>query len=189
MKYLQTQGTVVATCRSMEPGLCKTSIDSGVVVDQYGIEFDRHNRPERLSHRTGQMKPNIDRQVSIFAHEVYDELNENTVLMREMKQLMPGRLGENLTVRGLGDLTGIEKGTRLVIQQEIVLVVVEPMEPCANLREVHPMIAKLLGKNGRRGLYCRIAAGHGKRIHVGGTIALLPASDAVIPDEEVVLQE
>ncbi len=146
---------------------------TGAVLGSWGFVGDYHNRAMRPSFSVpGTLKPNIDRHVSLLAIEVIDSLN--TELGLDMRS---GTLGENITTRGLGDLSHIADGSRLVIKNSLdtelaILRVIEQNQPCKNLHSKHRLLVKKI--YGRRGLLCVIERGVGKRICRNDSIEFFP---------------
>jgi len=136
---------------------------SGAVLGQWGFVGDHHNREMRPSFsKPGTFKPNTDRHVSLLALEVINSLNMELGL-----EMSSGTLGENITTHGLGDLSYISNGSRLIIKNSLecqlaILRVVEQNQPCKNLYSQHRLLVKKI--YGRRGLLCVIESGIGKRI-------------------------
>lgn len=125
-------------------------------LGQYGFKGDYHNQPLKRDFKNpGKFLPNTDRHVSVVALEVIDALNQELGL-----NMGPGTLGENLTVRGLGDLSDIADGARLVVINAhngapvCTLRVCAEIKPCKNLTLIHGELPKRIV--GRRGLLCAI---------------------------------
>ncbi len=143
------EATVVAVCLSPEPGVPKYPQPS-VAVGPHGIEGDYHAGPTRV--RRGETVPNT-RHVSLVAREVIEEVN------RALGTEIPaGGLGENVLVRGLGDLGDLLAGQRLrfssgpstLLRTGVELEVTGQNDPCKNLCVYHPQAPKHL--YGRRGV-------------------------------------
>lgn len=132
-------------------------------LGRYGLMGDYHNKAERWSYRRQIPVPNVDRHISVVSLEVINAANGELGL-----SLNPGDLGENLTVRGMGDLSNVTDGSQLLITSSAdgtpvcTLRVVEQMMPCINLSSIHNKLAKYL--MGRRGLYCAIEVDLGRRL-------------------------
>lgn len=157
-------GEVVAVCVAAPGELFKTPVRGEVVVDEHGLRGDRHAGPTRMSHRKRVEVPN-DRQISIVAQEALDDL------ARELDvTLEPGDFGENVCVRGFGDLSDVTPGTRFVTSRGVVFRVTEQNEPCSNLMKYHRLMVK--ASYGRRGVVATVEAGAGLAIAAGDRIAL-----------------
>jgi MOSC domain-containing protein YiiM len=160
------KGNIISVCVSPDPGLPKYP-SSSVVVGRFGLEGDYHNREMRRSFsKPGTFKPNVDRHITLVAYEVIENLNQELDIM-----LACGSLAENITTKGLGDLSGVPDGARIVINDDIVLRVVEQNQPCKNLMPLHRLLVKKI--YGRRGLLCAIEQGIGKRIASGDAIEVM----------------
>ncbi len=151
-------GGIVAVCTSPKGGIPKFP-QSKVQIGQWGFEGDFHNREMRRSFsKPGLFKTNVDRHITIVGFEVIEDLNRELDLT-----LVPGSLGENITTKGLGDLSEIKDKTILQIGQEgILLRVIEQNQPCHNLAPLHRLLVKKI--YGRRGLLCAILSGVGKTL-------------------------
>jgi len=144
-------------------------------LGQYGFRGDYHNQPTKRDFKNpGQTLPNTDRHVSVVALEVIDALNRELGL-----NMGPGTLGENLTVRGMGDLSAIADNVRLLIVGHsgapiCTLRVAEQNKPCKNLTLIHRELPKRI--MGRRGLLCAIETydwSLGRSICANDTIQLI----------------
>jgi len=99
-------------------GVPKHSVDS-VRVTPLGLEGDAHRDRE---HHGGP-----DRAVCLFAMEAIRDLQA------EGHPLVPGALGENVTLEGL-DWSEVQPGTRLRLGDEVLLEVTRYTTPCFNIR-------------------------------------------------------
>ena len=157
MEAKSRTGIIVAVCVNPNKGTRKSSCFAAS-VGQFGLLGDYHNRRERRSFsQPGTWKPNTDRHISILAAEAYDALNAELGTA-----LMPGDFGENILVRGVGDLSDVADGSLISIGANIVFRVVKQNKPCVNLQVYHHLMAKKA--YGRRGLLCAIEKGHGFNI-------------------------
>ncbi len=160
-------GTVVAVCISHVGNLPKHA-QPRVTVGTHGLEDDYHNRELRPSFSNrGTFKPNIDRHISLVAIEVIEEMAK---LLG--KTLGPGALGENITTRGMGDLSQIADGTRIMVGNGVVLRVSQQNAPCKNVRAAYGLEGYQFVE-GRRGLLCSIERGFQKIIEPEDHISLL----------------
>ncbi len=137
------RGRVVAVCSSPQGGVPKYR-RLVIEVGPDGVVGDYHAGPVNRHKKRGDPEPNT-RQLTIVAQEVLDEVNETLGI-----QLEPGFLGENLTVEGLGDLSDLEPGDRLLIGASVVLEVTAQNKPCSTVGVYHPQLVKAL--YGRRGV-------------------------------------
>lgn len=140
---LTARGAVVAVCLSEQGGVPKHP-QPNIAVGQHGVEGDYHAGPTRISRRTGQQTPN-DRQVSIVAAEALEGIGAELGIT-----IAPGGLGENILVRGLGDLGDVPVGAQLAFSGGVHLQVTAQNAPCSNLMVHHPLVPK--AALGRRGL-------------------------------------
>jgi MOSC domain-containing protein YiiM len=110
-----TGGTVVQISVS-KGGVPKRAVERAW-MDVLGLEGDRHN--DRVGHG------GPERAVCLVAMEVLEKLQ------REGHQVLPGMLGENVTVRGL-DWSQVKPGDRLQIGTALVEVT-RYTTPCKNV--------------------------------------------------------
>jgi MOSC domain-containing protein YiiM len=107
-------GTVIAVNVNPRSGIPKYHQERRVLVGECGLVGDYHNRPIRESFRNpGTFKKNLW-HLSLLAQEVLGLLNQDTAL-EGMQVLLPGSLGENITVSHLGDLADVADGTIFAI--------------------------------------------------------------------------
>jgi hypothetical protein len=152
-------GKIVAVCTSELGGIPKRAQPTGV-IGKWGLYGDFHNREMRPSFsQRGVLKPN-DRHISIVALEVLVQLGCAHV----GRALGPGELAENITVDGLGDLSQIPNGARLMIGDKVWLRVTEQNQPCKHVRAAYGL-KFYEAVRGRRGLLCTIERGFGEPIH------------------------
>lgn len=148
-------GRIIAVCTSPDGGVPKYP-RALVQIGLHGLVGDYHNREFRPSHnksRLGVLMPNNDRHITVVAEEVYDSLNAELGTA-----LSAGAFGENILVRGMGNLGDIPDGARLMIDEGlVVLQVTEQNNPCKNLAPYHRLMVKKA--YGRRGLLCAIKYG------------------------------
>ena len=79
------------------------------------------------AHRDGEHHGGPERAVCLFAMEAIRELQA------EGHPLVPGALGENVTLEGL-DWSAVQPGTRLQLGDEVVLEVTRYTTPCFKIR-------------------------------------------------------
>ena len=99
-------------------GVPKHAVESARVTP-LGLEGDGHRDRE---HHGGP-----DRAVCLFAMEAIRELQGNG------HPLVPGALGENVTLEGL-DWSAVQPGSRLRLGDDVVLEVTRYTSPCLNIR-------------------------------------------------------
>lgn len=140
-------GSVVAVCLSDTGGVPKYPQDS-VTIGAHGVDGDFH---------AGAMRTNSDgetvrnhRHVTVVAAEAVE-----AVAGKLGADIPQGGLGENVLVRGLGELGDVEPGQRIIFGSGVELEVTEQNNPCSNLSVYHPKAPKEL--YGRRGLLTIVA--------------------------------
>jgi MOSC domain-containing protein YiiM len=135
-------GRVVAVCVSPIGGVPKHLRES-IVVGLQGVEGDYHAGPINRHKKIGESEPNW-RQVTLLAQEVLHELNTRLGI-----ELKGGDLGENILVVGLGDLSQLQKGDRILLGSAVVLEVTAQNRPCDLIRVYHPrLVEEITGKRG-----------------------------------------
>ncbi len=137
-----SEGKVVAVCLSATGGVPKQTQDR-IEIGRYGVEGDFHAGEHRTN---GKGEREISRRhVTVVAEEALKAVGE------ALNVTIPhGGVGENILVRGLGDLGEIEAGQRLRFSSGVELEVTGQNMPCSNLSVYHPQAPKQL--YGRRGL-------------------------------------
>ncbi len=160
-------GFITAVCTSPKGGVPKYPRER-VQVGLHGLVGDYHDREFRPSHnksRLGVLMPNNDRHITVVAQEVYDSLNAELGTA-----LKAGDFGENILVRGMGNLGNIPDDAQLMIDEGLlVLRVTGQNDPCKNLAPYHRLMVKKA--YGRRGLLCAIKFGRRVFIRPGVPIA------------------
>jgi len=113
--------------------MSKTNQASIRLLPGIGVEGDAHAGPT-VKHRSRVARdpnqPNL-RQVHLIHAELHDEL---VGLGFEVE---PGRMGENVTTRGL-DLLALPTGTRLHLGESAVVEVTGLRNPCSQLNGIQP---------------------------------------------------
>src|SRR4051794_22285229 len=99
------------------------------LVEGLGVEGDAH-AGVTVKHRSrvarDPSQPNL-RQVHLIHAELHDELRG-----RGFEEVGPGKMGENVTTRGV-DLLGLPTGTRLRLGEQAVVEITGLRNPCAQL--------------------------------------------------------
>jgi MOSC domain-containing protein YiiM len=124
---------VVAVARSVTHTLAKPLRDSIRLLAGLGVDGDAHcgaTVQHRSRVRRDPTQPNL-RQVHLIHAELHDELR------RAGLAIEPGRMGENVTTRGL-DLLGLPAGTRLRLGAEVVVELTGLRNPCSQLDGIQP---------------------------------------------------
>ena len=143
------KGSVAAVCISSNGGVPKYPQKS-VGIGEFGVEGDYHSGPINRHKKTGPAEPN-SRQITVVAQEVLEELNA-----RLWTALRPGDFGENILVSGLGDLSQLGKGDRILLGTDVVLETTAQNNPCNVLSVYHPAIVKWT--TGKRGVTAIVVA-------------------------------
>jgi MOSC domain-containing protein YiiM len=113
--------------------MAKPNVDAIHLVAGLGVDGDAHCG-ELVKHRSrvarDPTQPNL-RQVHLLHTELHDEL-------RALRfDVEPGRMGENVTTRGL-DLLALPVGTRLRLGRDAVVEVTGLRNPCGQLDGIEP---------------------------------------------------
>ena len=124
-------GIVTAVSVSAAHTMSKPGAESIRLLEGLGVEGDAHCG-ETVKHRSrvarDPTQPNL-RQVHLIHAELHDELRQRGF------SLVPGRMGENVTTRGV-DLLGLPTGTRLHLGEEAVVEVTGLRNPCYQLNGI-----------------------------------------------------
>jgi hypothetical protein len=122
------EGRIVAVSLSPAHTMAKRNQPRVRLLAGLGVEGDAHcgaTVQHRSRKRWRPDAPNL-RQVHLVAAELLDELVANGY------DVAPGRIGENVTTRGL-DLISLPRGTRLTLGAEAVVEVTGLRNPCVQL--------------------------------------------------------
>lgn len=123
-------GTVVAVARDDGHRFSKPTTAEIRLLAGLGVEGDAHcgaTVKHRSRVRVDPNQPNL-RQVHLFAAEMLD------ALACEGFDLAPGRLGENVTTRGI-DLLGLPIGTRLAFPSGALVEITGLRNPCQQIED------------------------------------------------------
>lgn len=137
------EGIVSAVSRSATHTLSKPTQDSIRLVAGLGVEGDAH-QGATVKHRSRAARdaaqPNL-RQVHLIHAELHDALRAAGF------DVDAGRMGENVTTRGL-DLLGLPVGTRLHLGADAVIELTGLRSPCAQLDTIQPgLMAACIGRD------------------------------------------
>jgi MOSC domain-containing protein YiiM len=148
---------------SVSPGgVPKTAVPSAHVT-RAGVDGDGHRD---LEHHGGP-----DRAVCLFS------LEQIEALQAEGHPVVPGALGENVTIAGV-EWALVVPGSRIELGREVVLEVTRYTSPCLNIRPsfVHGEYSRVSEKRhpGWSRVYARVLAPG--RIEPGDEVRLLPAA-------------
>jgi MOSC domain-containing protein YiiM len=162
---------VVAVSRSATHSMTKATQPSIELVAGLGVAGDAHAGPtvkHRSRVRRDPTQPNL-RQVHLIHAELHDELR------RKGFDLAPGRMGENLTTRGL-DLLALPRGARLRCGTKAVLELTGLRNPCAQLDGIHAgLMAAVLERDAEGNVLVRKA----------GVMAIVLAGGVVAPGDGI----
>lgn len=141
-------GTVIAVAASPGHTMTKPLRDAIRLLAGLGVEGDAH-QGATVKHRSlvarDPTQPNL-RQVHLIHAELLDELAASGF------DVPPGRMGENVTTRGI-DLLGLPAGTRLHLGRDAVVAVTGLRNPCHQLNGLQPgLMAASLGRDAEGGL-------------------------------------
>jgi MOSC domain-containing protein YiiM len=127
------QGSVIAVSVSATHTMRKANTARIELVEGLGIQGDAH-MGETVKHRSrvsrDPSQPNL-RQVHLIHAELLDELTGAGF------EVEPGRMGENITTRGL-DLLALPAGTKLRIGERAIIEVTGLRNPCLQLNGIAP---------------------------------------------------
>jgi MOSC domain-containing protein YiiM len=169
---------VVAVNRDAMHRFSKTPAAEIVLVEGIGVAGDAHAgvTVQHLSRmRRDPSAPNL-RQVHLIAAELLDELTAGGF------SVAPGRLGENITTRGV-DLLGLPAGTQLQLGGQVLIEITGLRNPCFQLDDYQPGLQRAVLDRGPGGELIRRAGVMavvrcGGAVRAGDPIAVtLPAGD------------
>lgn len=127
------EGVVIALCRSATHSMRKDLVESVTLVAGLGVDGDAHSG-KTVKHRSrvavDPTKPNL-RQLHLVHGELHEALAEAGFVVA------PGRMGENVTTRGI-DLLGLPVGTRLHLGDAAIAEVTGLRNPCVQLDGIVP---------------------------------------------------
>jgi MOSC domain-containing protein YiiM len=169
----RTDGTVTAVGRSATAGPHKPRRDAVRLLAGLGVEDDAHcgatvQHRSRVARKA--IRPNL-RQVHLIGAELHDELRDSGFAVS------PGRMGENLTTRGI-DLLALPAGTRLLIGETAVIELTGLRNPCVQLDRIEPgLMAATLERNP-----------DGELIRKAGVMAIVVADGEVRPGDRILVE-
>ncbi len=159
---------VVAVSSSPRHGIGKHNRAVIRLLPDLGVEGDAHQgRTVRHRSRVARdpTQPNL-RQVHLVHAELLDEL-----------QVAPGRMGENVTTRGI-DLLGLPTGTRLRLGADAVVEVTGLRNPCKQLERIRPgLMAQTLDRDA-----------NGELVRKAGVMAIVVHGGEVRPGDPLVVE-
>jgi MOSC domain-containing protein YiiM len=163
-------GEVIAVSRSAAHTLSKPNEDSIELLAGLGVAGDAH-AGETVKHRSRVARdpnqPNL-RQVHLIHAELHDELRAAGF------DVWPGRMGENITTRGV-DLLGLPTGARLHLGDDAIVEVTGLRNPCAQLEELQPgLMAATLDRDAE-----------GNLVRKAGVMGIVLAGGAIAPGDAI----
>ena len=166
-------GVVEAVSRSPTHTLTKPNEDSIRLLTGLGVDGDAHSGA-KVKHRSrvrrDPSEPNL-RQVHLIHAELHDELRAAGF------EVDAGRMGENVTTRGL-DLLALPAGARLRLGDSAVVEVTGLRDPCAQLDGIQPgLMAATLDRDER-----------GELIRKAGVMAVVVAGGEVRPGDPITVE-
>lgn len=163
-------GIIIAVCRSQEYTFSKLNEASICLLAGLGVEGDVHSG-EKVKHRS-RVKRNPDqpnlRQVHLIHAELQDELRARGF------DVSPGRMGENITTRGI-DLLHLPQGTRLHLGKEAVVEVTGLRNPCEQLDRYQDGLLKA----------CVAKDAEGNIIRKAGVMSIVLVGGEVFPNDPI----
>ena len=143
------------------------------MVAGLGVEGDAHAETT-VKHRSrvarDPTQPNL-RQVHLIHAELHDELAERGF------DVEPGRMGENVTTRGV-DLLALPVGARLRLGDEAVVEITGLRNPCTQLDGIQPgLMEATLERDG-----------DGRLVRKAGVMGVVVAGGEVRPGDPVVVE-
>ena len=168
-----SSATVVAVSRKAGHGVDKANQLFIRLVAGEGVEGDAH-RGVTVKHRSrarfDPTLPNL-RQVHLIHAELLDELAGQGF------DLAPGRMGENVTTRGV-DLLGLATGARLRLGAEAVVEVTGLRNPCLQLDGLaEGLMQACLGRGP-----------DGEPVRKAGVMAVVVAGGEVRPGDSIAVE-
>jgi MOSC domain-containing protein YiiM len=163
-------GVVTAVSRSATHTMSKANEPAIRLLAGLGVEGDAH-LGETVKHRSrvrrDPTQPNL-RQVHLMHSELHDEL------LAAGFDVAPGRMGENVTTRGV-DLLGLPTGARLLLGDSAVVEVTGLRNPCVQLDGIQDgLMAATLSRDEQ-----------GDLVRLAGVMGVVVASGEVRPGDPI----
>ena len=169
---------VVAVSRSATHTMAKENVEAIRLLEGLGVEGDAHcgvTVKHRSRVKRDPTQPNL-RQVHLVHAELLDDL------VAAGFQVGPGRIGENVTTRGL-DLLGLPTGTRLRLGDAAVVEVTGLRNPGGQLDGIQPGLRSATiegGPDGEGG-----EGGEDIRRRLAGIMAVVVSGGEVRPGDAI----
>lgn len=150
---------ITSVCRSERRGTAKQNIQSGMLVENFGLEGDAHGG-------------DWHRQISLLSQDRIDAFNARGA------GVIPGAFGENLAVSGL-DLKTLPVGCRLRIGDVVLLEITQIGKTCHSSCEIAQRMGECIMPT--NGIFARVLRGGmvsvGDEVRVLWRTAVLTISD------------
>jgi len=148
-------GKILSINFSDRKGMKKSNIDSGHMVECFGLQADAHAGPG-------------SRQVSLLARESIEKIRARGLDVRY------GDFAENLTTEGI-DLPSLPVGTRLRIGTDVLLEVTQIGKVCHDRCHIYFTVGDCVMP--REGIFARVLSGGD--IKIGDSIVIIPLMQGV----------
>lgn len=163
-------GRVIAVARDASHAFSKPLATGIRLLAGLGVEGDAHCGAT-VKHRSrvavDPTQPNL-RQVHLIHEELLDELNAAGF------DVAPGRMGENVTTRGI-DLLGLPAGARLKLGEAAEVEITGLRNPCAQIEAFRPGLLKaVLGRDAE-----------GRLIRKAGIMGIVLAGGEIRPGDQI----
>ena len=167
---MEIHGLVMAVSVSATHTMQKPNTDRIRLLAGLGVEGDAH-MGKTVKHRSrvarDPSRPNL-RQVHLIHAELLDELAAKGF------SLAPGRMGENITTRGI-DLLALPAGTKLRLGTSAIVEVTGLRNPCVQLDGIKPgLMNAVLDRDAQ-----------GNLIRKAGVMGIVIAAGEVGPGDEI----
>lgn len=176
-KMREYEARITAVCVGKnKDAVNKKPVDS-VEVDYGGVIDDKHYGV-RWKVRFGKHKGGVvlsERQWSAVSSEEMERLGERLGI-----SIPIGALGENFRISGIGSLTKITRGTRLILDANLVLVVAGENRPCQKPAEY---LADITGVEGIKNKFVKEADG------IRGIIGWVEGQGKIKPPALILVKE
>jgi MOSC domain-containing protein YiiM len=163
-------GRVIAVARDASHAFSKPLATGIRLLAGLGVEGDAHCGVT-VKHRSrvavDPTQPNL-RQVHLIHEELLDELNAAGF------DVAPGRMGENVTTRGI-DLLGLPVGARLKLGEAAEVEITGLRNPCAQIEAFGPgLLRAVLGRDAE-----------GRLIRKAGIMGIVLAGGEIRPGDQI----
>ena len=166
-------GLVVAVSRSAGYTFSKLNQGSIRLLAGLGVEGDVHSG-KKVKHRARvKQNPNQSnlRQVHFIHAELHDELRAQGF------KVSPGRMGENITTRGI-DLLNLPRGAHLHLGKEAIVEVTGLRNPCEQLDDFQDGLLKA----------CVAKDAEGNIIRKAGIMSIVLVGGEVFPNDPICIE-